>query len=236
MTLDELITKTRDEADGDGPLDLLSAAARQQQLLADLGDELLDHFVHEARQAGCSWAQIGAALGVTKQAAQQRHTGGRGLLGRVRSAVSDAAGGLFTRFDPQAREAVVLAQEEARQLGHRKIDTEHVLLGVLGVRGSPATEALRDGEVDFDALRADLVEAAGPATGQRAGGHIPFTGAAKKALELALRQALSLHADHIGTEHLLLGLLTDDSCTAAVVLARHGVTLDPIRDRFRTAG
>ncbi|MGH3851865.1 MAG: Clp protease N-terminal domain-containing protein, partial [Pseudonocardiaceae bacterium] len=52
----------------------LASAARRQQEMADLGEELLGYFVHEARTAGCSWSQIGTALGVSKQAAQQRHS------------------------------------------------------------------------------------------------------------------------------------------------------------------
>ncbi|MGH3928828.1 MAG: Clp protease N-terminal domain-containing protein, partial [Pseudonocardiaceae bacterium] len=71
MTLDELIAQTRARAGSLQPLDLLISAAQQQQELTELGEQLLDHFVQEARAAECPWSQIGAALGVTKQAAQQ---------------------------------------------------------------------------------------------------------------------------------------------------------------------
>jgi hypothetical protein len=65
MTLDELVTQTRVHANSVEPLELLASAARRQQELADLGEQLLDHFVQEARTAGCTWSQVGTALGVS---------------------------------------------------------------------------------------------------------------------------------------------------------------------------
>src|ERR1051326_136313 len=122
MNLGDLIIKTREEGAGAEPLDLLASAAQQQQALSDIGDQLLDHFVHEAREAGHSWSQIGATLGVSKQAAQQRHTPAQSLLGKLRGALSGVAGGMFTRFTSVARQVVVLAQDEARRLQHPKND------------------------------------------------------------------------------------------------------------------
>jgi hypothetical protein len=80
MTLEELIVQTQASTYSREPLMLLAAAACKQQELADLGEQLLDHFVEEARAAGCSWSQIGTALGVSKQAAQQRHSAVRSLI------------------------------------------------------------------------------------------------------------------------------------------------------------
>ena len=79
MDLDELIAAV-EETGSDGPLDRVSAAAALKDQIEALGDELLDHFVKEARDQGCSWTQVGEALGVTRQAAQQRHGG---LIGRM---------------------------------------------------------------------------------------------------------------------------------------------------------
>jgi hypothetical protein len=229
MTLDDLITKTRDEAAGAEPLDLLASAAHQQQLLSDVGDDLLGHFVQEARDAGCSWSQIGAALGVSKQAAQQRHTPSQGLLGKLRDALSGIAGGAFTRFDTAGRQAVVLAQSEAKRLQHPKIDTEHLLLGVLGVPEGRGARLLTEAGCDLGELRVEIEETATP--GPRPfTGHVPFTPEAKKAIELGLRHALNLGHDHIGTEHLLLGLLTDRAGTGGAVLTRHDITLTSVRD------
>lgn len=229
MTLDDLITRTRDEAAGTEPLDLVASAAQQQQFLSDIGDELLDHFVQEARQAGCSWSQIGSALGVSKQAAQQRHTPSQGLLGRLRTALSGIAGGAFTRFDTAGRQAVVLAQGEARRLQHTEIGTEHLLLGVLGVADGRGARLLTEAGLDLSELRAEIEQAAVPGP-RPVTGHVPFTPAAKKAVELSLRHALHLEHDHISTEHLLLGLLTDRAGIGGAVLTRHDITLQRIRD------
>lgn len=234
MTLGDLISKTRDEAASAAPLDLLASASQQQQLLTELGDDLLDHFVQEARAAGCSWAQIGTALGVSKQAAQQRHTPVQRLLGRLRSAVTGAVGG-FARFDPMATQVVVLAQEEARRLWHSKIDTEHLLLGLAGLPEGRGARLLTDAGVDLGELRTEI-ESAAPPGPRPVRGHLPFTPAAKKALELGLRHALNLKHDHYGTEHLLLGLLTDRAEIGGAVLAQHNITLNGVRDSLSRDG
>ena len=229
MTLGDLIIKTREEAASAEPLDLLASAAQQQEALSDIGDQLLDHFVHEAREAGHSWSQIGATLGVSKQAAQQRHTPVQSLLGKLRGALSGVAGGMFTRFTSVARQVVILAQEEARRLRHPKIDTEHLLLGLIGVPEGRAAELLTEAGLDLGELRAEIEAAATPGPSP-VSGHVPFTPAAKKAIELSLRHALNLKDDHIGTEHLLLGLLTDRAGIGGAVLTRHDITLQGIRD------
>ncbi len=229
MTLDDLITKTRDEAAGAGPLDLLASAAQQQQFLSDIGDELLDHFVQEARASGFTWSQIGTTLGVSKQAAQQRHTVGQGLLGKLRAAAAGIAGGAFTRFDTAGRQSVVLAQSEARRLQHPKIDTEHLLLGVIGVPDGRGAHLLTEAGLDLGDLRAEIEAAAPPGPGPVTR-HLSFSPAAKKAIELGLRHALNLSHEHIGTEHLLLGLLTDRAGIGGAVLAQHDITLKSIRD------
>ncbi|MCA1673454.1 MAG: ATP-dependent Clp protease ATP-binding subunit [Actinobacteria bacterium] len=228
MTLGDLIIRTREEAASAEPLDLLASAAQQQQLLSDIGDELLDHFVHEAREAGFSWSQIGATLGVSKQAVQQRHTPAQSLLGKLRSAVSGVAGGMFTRFTSVARQAVILAQDEARRLQHPKIDTEHLLLGLIGVPDGRGAQLLTEAGLDLGELRAEIEAAAGSGPSP-VSGRVPFTPAAKKAVELSLRHALHLKDDHIGTEHLLLGLLTDRAGIGGEVLTRHDITVQSIR-------
>lgn len=230
MTLDELITSTRSEAASEEPLDLLATAARHQQHLSELGDELLDHFVQAARAAGHSWSQIGTTLGVSKQAAQQRHTPSQGLLGKLRGALAGIAEGAFTRFDTAGRQAVVLAQSEARRLQHPEIGTEHLLLGVLGVPDGRGARLLTEAGLNLGELRAEIEQAAPPGPGP-APRHLAFSPAAKKAIELGLRHAVHLSHDHISTEHLLLGLLTDRAGIGGDILARHDITLQEIRDR-----
>ena len=134
---------------------------------------------------------------------------------------------MFERFTDQARRVVVQAQEEARTLGHDYIGTEHILLGLLGERDGLAAQALGSLEISLDATREQVVEVAGKGTGQRSG-HIPFTPRTKKVLELSLREAQRLGDDHIGTEHILLGLLREGDGAGAQILERQGASLDRV--------
>jgi hypothetical protein len=229
MTLDELVTQTRGLASSSEPLEVLASAARRQQELADLGEKLLDHFVQEARTAGCSWSQIGAALGVTRQAAQQRHSTLRSLIGKLRGGVEAVMEGAFSRFSDRARLVVVLAQDEARRLGHNYIGTEHLLLGLLVEGEGIGARALQEAGITLDTARAGVEEIVG--CGQEPpGGHLPFVSRAKKVLELALRESLRLNHNHIGTEHILLGLLREGEGAGAQIIAAAGVQPDQLRD------
>ncbi|GID31944.1 ATP-dependent Clp protease ATP-binding subunit ClpA [Paractinoplanes brasiliensis] len=120
---------------------------------------------------------------------------------------------MFERFTDRARRVVVLAQEEARTLNHPCIGTEHLLLGLLREGDGIAGQALHAVGVTAETVRAQLD------TGDAAPGmHIPFTPRAKKVLELALREALQLGHNYIGTEHILLGLLREDEGAAMRVI------------------
>ena len=123
--------------------------------------------------------------------AQQSRFGGRRRPG--------GQGPFFTRFTPVARAAVVFAQEEARGLGHDHVGTEHLLLGVL-------TQAPKVADLSPEDVRAQLDRGDAQPTGQ-----IPFTPEAKKALELALRAALSHGDAAIEPRHLLVGISSTDS-------------------------
>ncbi|MGH2875271.1 MAG: Clp protease N-terminal domain-containing protein, partial [Solirubrobacteraceae bacterium] len=113
---------------------------------------------------------------------------------------------MFERFSERARQVVVLAQEEARALQHNYIGTEHILLGLIREERGLAAQTLRSVEVTLERARRQLVvivEAGeGPALGQ-----IPFTPRAKRVLELALRESMSLSQNFVGPEHILLGLI-----------------------------
>ena len=231
--LDRLIAAVVAEAVSDQPLDRLAAAARARDELDDLTEALLDHFVEAAREAGCSWSQIGATIGVSKQAAQQRHTTtesvARRLLSRLpRERRSGRRSMLFRRFTARARSCVVAAQDAARHLGHNYIGTEHVLLGLFAEPDSIAVKVLTSMGVTGEAVQAAVVEMIG--RGQATvKGHIPFTPRAKKVLELSLREALALGHNYIGTEHILLGLLREEKGVAAQILAGQGVGYDGVR-------
>jgi len=127
---------------------------------------------------------------------------------------------MFERFTNRARHAVVLAQEEARRLQHNYIGTEHILLGLLGEPDGLAGRALAGLGMSLETARNEVTAIVG--TGAAApSGHIPFTPRAKKTLELALREALQLHHNYIGTEHILLGLIREGEGVAAQVLKQH---------------
>ena len=139
---------------------------------------------------------------------------------------------MFERFTDRARRVIVLAQQEARLLGHGYIGTEHLLLGLLADGGGTAAQALESLGVTLDAAREQVREMVGE--GQRPQtqpGHIPFTPPAKKVLELSLREAQNLGDDHIGTEHLLLGLVAEADDVGAQIVARLGASPRAIRDK-----
>jgi ATP-dependent Clp protease ATP-binding subunit ClpC len=136
---------------------------------------------------------------------------------------------MFERFTDRARRVVVLAQEEARDLNHNYIGTEHLLLGISREGEGVGARALASLGVSLVAIREQIVEIIGLG-GTQPSGHIPFTPRAKKILELALREALQLGHDYIGTEHLLLGILREGEGVAAQVLQKHGLTLPLVRD------
>jgi hypothetical protein len=230
--LDHLIAAVIAEALSDQPLDRLAAAARARDELDDLTEALLDHFVEEARQAGCSWSEIGSALGVSKQAAQQRHTTtesvSRRLLSWIPQQLRGGQGPFFRRFTERARQVVVHAQEAARRLGHNYIGTEHVLLGILAEPESIGAKALEVMGVTGDSVEAAVLEMIGRGN-ETVAGHIPFTPRAKKVLELSLREAIALGHNYIGTEHMLLGLTREEKGVAAKILAAKGVDYDRAR-------
>ncbi|WP_037734066.1 Clp protease N-terminal domain-containing protein [Streptomyces sp. 303MFCol5.2] len=132
----------------------------------------------------------------------------------------------FERFTVEARKVVVTAQEEARLLKHHYIDTEHILLGLLDAPDTTAARVLHQLGYDKETAQVDIAAAVKPGT-QQLSGHIPFAPRAKKTLDLALREALQLHHTTIGTEHILLALVTEGEGVGAKVLAQR---IDPISE------
>jgi ATP-dependent Clp protease ATP-binding subunit ClpA len=135
---------------------------------------------------------------------------------------------MFERFTDDARRVVVLAQEEARELGHDYIGTEHLLLGLVRDEDGVGSRALEACGVTLDQVRRDVVELVGEGAGAPSG-HVPFTPRGKKVLELSLREALQLGHNYIGSEHILLGIIREGEGVAARVLEKLGVTLGGLR-------
>ena len=239
--LDDLIDLVHATAASDDPIDELEAAATLKTDLDEVTDALLGHFVDQARRAGRSWSQIGAALGVTKQAAQQRHAApesvARQLLGRL-VPKGWSGKGFMTRFTDRAKSAVAASQEASRSLGHDYIGTEHLLLGLYSQPEGIAARVLTGAGVERDAVEAKVLEIVGRGDGAPAG-HIPFTPRAKKCLELALREALDLGHNYIGTEHILLGIMKEGEGLACLAIQPTELTHERARMevvRLLTAG
>ena len=124
---------------------------------------------------------------------------------------------MFERFTERARQVVVLAQDEARALKHNYIGTEHILLGLLREEEGLAARVLESLDITVEEVRAQVARIVGQGD-EVTTGQIPFTPRAKKVLELALREALSLGHNYIGTEHILLGLVRENESVAARIL------------------
>jgi len=135
---------------------------------------------------------------------------------------------MFERFTDRARQTVVLAQEEARRLGHSYIGTEHLLLGLLREGEGVAAQTIGRMGISLADVRSDVVRIIGD-TSESPTGHIPFTPRSKKVLELSLREAMQLGHNYIGTEHILLGLVREGEGVAAQVLVARGADLKRVR-------
>ncbi|HEX5191729.1 MAG TPA: Clp protease N-terminal domain-containing protein [Solirubrobacteraceae bacterium] len=136
---------------------------------------------------------------------------------------------MFERFTERARQVVVLAQEEARTLKHNYIGTEHILLGLLREEEGLAARVLESLDVTVVRVHAEILKVVGSGE-QVESGQIPFTPRAKKVLELALREALSLGHNDIGTEHILLGLVRENEGVATRILVDLGAGSEKIRN------
>lgn len=212
---------------GSAPLDRVAVAVQYGETLKNLGDELVGHFVEEARAAGCSWAQIGAHLGVTKQAAQQRHTV-RGLFRGRKSRQGNGPGPLRS-FSEQGKRVVVVAQEEARRLNHNYLGTEHLLLGLCRDRQTKAGRVLRDLGVSGQAVRSRVHRLIGEGT-DTVPGPIPFTPRTKKVLSLSVDACRRSGEGAAEPHHILIGLLDEGEGVAASILREFGITEQKVEE------
>ncbi|WP_377266828.1 Clp protease N-terminal domain-containing protein [Peterkaempfera sp. SMS 1(5)a] len=205
ISLADLIARLDEELPEANELARISEARLRAQTLSDLGDQLIDHYVSKAKQTGASWTEIGDAIGVSKQAAQQRHTPN-----------------VFERFTNLNRHSIVLAQEAARTYRHDFIGTQHLLLGLLGEPRGLAYEVLVAKTESEQHIR-DAIEEALPPAGEKAlRGHIAFRPESKEAIDQARRASADLGHDWVGTEHMLLGLIRVEESPAAQILRSLG--------------
>ena len=201
VPLNHLIENVYNRAPGDSVVARLAAAVEVAADLDAVADDLVDHFVAEARAEGCSWSDIGAALGVSKQAAQQRF-------------VTFDLGALSCReveraLTPRAGRALRQAHKEGRRMGVRHVDTEQILLGLLRDPRVLAVKILDGIGIDPVAVEREVARlcASKPPVPKATSGTLTPTAVA--ALQRALREAEGLGHNYVGTEHLLLGLLAE---------------------------
>jgi ATP-dependent Clp protease ATP-binding subunit ClpA len=188
--------------------------------ISEASDALIERFVAEARAAGMSWTEIGQVFGTSKQAAQKRY-----------GATRTPKGGQWPgRWAPAARHALDLGTEEARQLGHNYVGTEHVLLGLAAATDGLAAHALSDlGVTRGRVLTVDCIGVAGAPRPYDALGVQPRL---KQAIEYSWRIADGLGHRVANTEHLLAGLVAVPDALSVEILRRLGVSADDVRDRL----
>jgi ClpA/ClpB-like protein len=229
VRLDELIASVRSQ-DGTA-LDHVSAAVRISDHLGELADHLIGHFVDQARKTGASWTEIGQSMGVTKQAAQKRFVPKASDWGDLLAGAFPPDPVKFSRFTDRAKRTVIAARQEAIKRRHDHVLPEHVALGLLHEPEGLAARAIAALGVSAEAAGTALGAALPPALpDELARGHVPFDSQAKKVLELALREALALGHNYIGTEHILLGLLEHEESLGEGPLTGLGISKERARE------
>lgn len=214
-SLTDLIAVVHSDAPSSDPSQLLRTAVETAEELNEATEALLNYFVDRCRGNGRSWAEVGAALGVTRQAAHKRFT----------------ATALPTeRLTERALRVVELSSTAARSLNHNYIGTEHLLLALLVEGQGVAARILLERGVTHQAVEAAALMVA-PRGETPPVGDIPFNPRATTTLTGATTAAIELRHDHVGTEHLLLGLIRDPDGLAARILAANRITADEVRQR-----
>jgi len=202
------------------PLERLSEASQLASRLRARSDELLDHFVHAARESGSSWTEIGCALGTSKQAAQQRF----GVL------ANPPAGQIPFGLTGAAAQALCSAEAHARELGHHYVRPEHLMLALVEQPEELSGQVLGALGVAAREVRAEIERrlGSGPARPTGTLGVAPQT---KRLLELARAIAKSLGHGCPRSEHILLAAISPKlHSPAASMLAECGAEPAQIRD------
>jgi ATP-dependent Clp protease ATP-binding subunit ClpA len=218
-TLGSLIEEVESAAPSHEPLDLLATASATVQTINELTDSVLSHFVDRCRRAGHSWAEIGTALGVTKQAVQKRFTS------------EPSPPPSWDRFTPRAVRVIEQhAPAAATELGHNYIGTEHLLLGLHGEPEGIAARILVSLGLDrprvVSAIEARVERASNAPDPNGPGG---FTPRAWAAIASCVHEALMMGHNYIGTEHQLLALMGGVGGMGAEILADAGIERDKVR-------
>lgn len=221
--LADLVQQVTEQARDDAPLVRLSTAVEVASDLAAVADDLVEHFVAQARDAGCSWTQIGSAFGVSKQAAQQR------FLPFNLSAIGCRE--IERRLTPRAGRAIRQAHKEARRMRVRSVDTEQLLLGLLRDSHGLASKTIEEVGVHAADVEREVERrfATKPDGALQTSGTLTST--AVTALQRAVAESEALAHNYVGTEHLLLGLVAEHGI-ARDALASLGTDYATVRDKL----
>lgn len=217
ISLDELIAYAKTLHPRGGPLDNLADAVGVGADLDETSDALIGHFVDRARRTGASWSEIGASMGVSKQAAQKRF-------------VTLWEGAEFSRFTQRTRNALAAAGQIAAEAGSDVIDAPHLAAGLLSEPDGLAARVIHGAgltdEQVLTALGLELAAVGGASEGGWGGGRgapqalrrLRFTEQGRAAIRVAVTAALKLGHNYIGTEHLLLGILNANGDAGQVLI------------------
>ncbi len=219
LPLDEAIVWAERRGASEEPLAQLTAAVAVADELRDVSEQLVGHFVARARNADCSWTGIGAAFGVSRQAAHERF-----------AATASPSPPWPERFAADAQAAMAAAGDEMRRFRHSYLGTEHVLLGLLRHGESVAAVALDRLGVREQSVRDAIAEIVG--YGETPSGACHGIGPrVKRSLEGARREARQTKHHSPRSEHLLLAIATSGG-VATKILRRHDVDETRLRDQI----
>jgi ATP-dependent Clp protease ATP-binding subunit ClpA len=221
ISLDNLIAFVMSLHADAAPLDNLADAVKVASALDEQSDALIGYFVDQARRSGAPWSEIGASMGVTKQAVQKR------FVGRADESDLLDQDQMFSRFTARARTVVGAARRVAALAEAPATDVKHLAVALLAEPDGIAALVIHGAGVSDQRLADALGIAAliGGPTPAPPRGEVPFSTEAKLALRGALRAALRLGHNYIGTEHLLLGIV-ETGGSAADTLATLGLTAE----------
>ena len=202
---------------------MLDAQHELERARADYG-----HAIRRLHAEGGSLREIAESLGLSHQRVHQLVEADED--GAPRKSPRRRFDWPFTRFTRRARQVVVLAQEEAAALGHPRVGSEHLLLGLALAEDEATAAVLTESGLTAEAIRKH-VAALAPASPPRRRRH--FTRAAKRALERSLLGAKELGDNYIGAEHILLGVLSDERAGAVAIVRELGADPEALRAAVR---
>jgi hypothetical protein len=215
-SVDELAERVREREQS--PAARLQVAIELGRDLNDAADALIERFVAAARAAGMSWSEIGQLFGTSKQAAQKRYG----------ATAAESASGWPGRWAPAARRALDHASEQARELGHNSVGTEHALLGLVAAEDGLAAHVLDELGVTRGRILAQGCVA--PAGEPRLYDSLGVQPRLKQGIEHSSRIAEGLGHRVTNTEHLLAGIVAVPDALAVEILKRLGVRAHEVRE------